>query len=203
MASTSTAGARCSGGSRPDRPFEHTSTGGNEMRWVTRERPKTDRIACPWLIRNFIDPDAEFVYVPAGEVLAVAEREGAHSYDAPGAEYTHRDGLCSFEVLIADYGLDDPALARLARIVHGADVADDRDATPESRGLLAVAEGFHLLELDDHRQLELSWPVYDALYRWCQEQVSGRPEAPAGLGSSATQDVPSTSWGLGPAPPSA
>jgi hypothetical protein len=143
------------------------------MKWVTRERPKTDRIACPWLIRSFIDPDAEFLFVPAGEVLAVAEREGAHSYDAPGAEYTHRDGLCSFEVLVADYGLDDPALVRLAGIVHGADVAGDRDATPESRGLLAVAEGFHLLELGDHRQLELSLPVYDALYRWCQEQVSG------------------------------
>src|SRR5438132_122651 len=79
------------------------------MKWVTRERPKTDRIACPWLIRNFIDKDAEFLYVPADQVLEVAEREGAHSYDAPGAEYTHRDGLCSFEVLLEAYGLDDPA----------------------------------------------------------------------------------------------
>ena len=104
------------------------------MKWVTRERPKTDRIACPWLIRNFIDKDAEFLYVPADQVLEVAEREGAHSYDAPGAEYTHRDGLCSFEVLLEDYGLDDPALQLLGRIVHGADVADDRDATPQSRG---------------------------------------------------------------------
>ena len=142
------------------------------MKWVTRERPKTDRIACPWLIRNFIDPEAEFLYVPADEVLAVAEREGAISYDAPGARYTHRDGLCSFEVLVAEYGIDDRAIARLARIVHGADVAEDRDATPESRGLLAVAEGFHLLELDDHRQLELSLPVYDALYAWCQNEVA-------------------------------
>jgi hypothetical protein len=142
------------------------------VKWVTRERPKTDRIACPWLIRNFIDRDAEFLYVPAGDVLAVAEREGAHSYDAPGAEYTHRDGLCSFEVLLDEFGLDDPALRRLALIVHGADVADDRDATPESRGLLAVAEGFHLLELGDHRQLELSLPVYDALYAWCAREVA-------------------------------
>jgi hypothetical protein len=141
------------------------------MRWVTRERPKTDRIACPWLIKNFIDPQAEFVYVPAGQVLEVADHDDAHSYDAPGAEYTHRDGLCSFEVLLADYQLDDPALALLARIVHGADVADDRDATPQSRGLLAVAEGFHLLELGDHRQLELSLPVYDALYAWCKAEV--------------------------------
>jgi len=142
------------------------------VKWVTRERPKTDRIACPWLILNFIDPDAEFLYIPADEVLAVAEREGALSYDAPGARYTHRDGLCSFEVLVEDYGIDDPAVRLLARIVHGADVADDRDATPESRGLLAVAEGFHLLELDDHRQLELSLPVYDALYAWCRNEVA-------------------------------
>jgi hypothetical protein len=141
------------------------------VKWVTRERPKTDRIACPWLIRNFIDSEAEFLYVPADEVLAVAEREGAHSYDAPGARYTHRDGLCSFEVLVEEYAIDDPAIALLARIVHGADVSEDRDATPESRGLLAVAEGFHLLELDDHRQLELSLPVYDALYAWCRNEV--------------------------------
>ena len=140
-------------------------------KWVTRERPKTDRIACPWLIRKFIDPDAEFLYVPAEEVLDVAEREGAHSYDAPDAEYTHRDGLCSFEVLVEEYGIEDPAVRLLARVVHGADVADDRDATPESRGLLAVAEGFHLLDLGDHRQLELSLPVYDALYAWSQHEV--------------------------------
>ena len=137
------------------------------MKWVTRERPKTDRIACPWLIRTFIDADAEFLFVPPDDVLAVAEQERALSFDAPGARYTHRDGLCSFEVLLEEHSLDDPALHRLARIVHGADMADDRDATPESRGLLAVAEGFALLELGDHRQLELSLPVYDALYAWC------------------------------------
>jgi hypothetical protein len=141
------------------------------MKWVTRERPKTDRIACPWLIKKFIDSDAEFVYVPADHVLAVAEREGGYSYDAPDARYTHRDGLCSFEVLVEEYELDDPALHLLARIVHGADVADDRDATPQSRGLLAVAEGFYLLDLGDHRQLKLSLPVYDALYAWCKHEV--------------------------------
>jgi hypothetical protein len=146
------------------------------VRWVTRERPKTDRIACPWLIRHFIDSDAEFLYVPADEVLAVAEREQAFSFDAPGATYTHRDGLCSFEVLIEEYEIRDSAIALLARIVHGADVADDRDATPQSRGLLAVAEGFHLLELDDHRQLELSLPVYDALYAWCRNEVGAGRE---------------------------
>jgi hypothetical protein len=155
------------------------------MKWVTRERPKTDRIACPWLIKNFIDPGAEFLYVPAGEVLEVAKREDAHSYDAPGAEYTHRDGLCSFEVLIADYEIDDSALKLLARIVHGADMADDRDATPQSRGLLAVAEGFHLLDLSDHRQLELSLPVYDALYAWCKAEVDAG-NAPSTSGTDST-----------------
>ena len=141
------------------------------MKWVTRERPKTDRIACPWLIRRFIDPEAEILFVPADEVLAVAEREDASSFDAPGARYTHRDGLCSFEVLVAEHEIADPAVHLLARIVHGADIAEDRDATPQSRGLLAIAEGFHLLELDDHRQLELSLPVYDALYAWCRREV--------------------------------
>ena len=141
------------------------------MKWVTRERPKTDRIACPWLILHFIDSEAEFLYVPADDVLAVADREDALSYDAPGARYTHRDGLCSFEVLVEEYGIEDPAVHLLAQIVHGADVAEDRDATLQSRGLLAVAEGFHLLGLDDHRQLELSLPVYDALYAWCRNEI--------------------------------
>ena len=142
------------------------------MKWVTREHPKTDRIACPWLIKNFIDPDAEFLYVPAEEVLAVADRDEAHSYDAPGARYTHRDGLCSFEVLVDEYAISDPAVHLLARIVHGADVAEDRNATPQSPGLQAVAEGFHyLVPDDDHRQLELEWPVYDALYQWCKRQA--------------------------------
>ena len=142
------------------------------MKWVTREHPKTDRIACPWLIKNFIDADAEFLYVPADQVLDVAEREDAHSYDAKDARYTHRDGLCSFEVLVEEYEITDPAVHLLARIVHGADVSEDRDATPQSRGLLAVAEGFHLLNLGDLRQLELSLPVYDALYAWCKNEVA-------------------------------
>jgi hypothetical protein len=141
------------------------------MKWVTRERPKTDRIACPWLIRTFIDGGAEFLYVPADRVLDVAAEEGAVSFDAPGARYTHRDGLCSFEVLVEEHAIEDPAVGLLARIVHGADVEDDRDATPQSRGLFAIAEGFHLLGLPDLRQLELSLPVYDALYAWCQREV--------------------------------
>jgi hypothetical protein len=142
------------------------------VKWVTREHPKTDRIACPWLIRKFIDPDAEIIYVPRDEVLAYAAREGATSFDAPGARYTHRDGLCSFEVLIEENGLDDPALAVMAKVVHGADVSEDRDATPQSRGLEAIADGFALLGIDDEHQLALELPVYDALYAWAQDQVA-------------------------------
>ena len=143
------------------------------MQWVTREHPKTDRIACPWLIRTFIDEDAEIVYVPRDEVLPYAQRTGAISFDAPGAQYTHRDGLCSFEVLIADYRLTgDPALELVARVVHGADVSEDLDSTPESAGLLAIADGFSYLDLDDQRQLELELPVYDALYAWARRRLS-------------------------------
>jgi hypothetical protein len=142
------------------------------MKWVTREHPRTDRIACPWLIRKFIDPEAEIVYVPREEVLDYAEREGAISFDAPGAKFTHRAGKCSFEILIDEYGITDPAITILAQIVHGADVSEDRDVTPQSRGLEAIAEGFALLDLDDQRQLELELPVYDALFAWAQQEVS-------------------------------
>jgi hypothetical protein len=142
------------------------------MKWVTREHPRTDRIACPWLIRTFIDPGAEIVFVPRDQVLAYAEREGATSFDAPGATFTHRDGLCTFEVMVEQHGLgDDAALVLLARVVHGADVSEDRDATPQSRGLLAIADGFALLGIDDQRQLELELPVYDALYAWARHEV--------------------------------
>jgi len=141
------------------------------MKWVTREHPKTDRIACPWLIRKFIDPEAEILYVPDADVLPTAEREGAISFDAPDARYTHRDGLCSFEVLIAEYQLTDPALEIMAPIVHGADIDKGIDTTRESAGLLAISHGFALLDLTDERQLELELPVYDALYAWSQTQV--------------------------------
>jgi hypothetical protein len=143
------------------------------MRWVTRGDSRTDRVACPWLIRMLIDLGAEIVFVGGDEVLPYAEREGAISFDAKGARYTHRDGLCSFEVLIEDHALGgDPALALMARVVHGADVAEDRDATPQSRGLLAIADGFALLNVDDQRQLELELPVYDALYAWARDQIA-------------------------------
>ncbi len=144
------------------------------MQWVTREHPHTDRIACPWLIRTFIDPDAEIVYVPRDEVLPYAERTGAISFDAPGARYTHRDGLCSFEVLVEEYALGgDAALALVAKVVHGADVTDDADITPQSRGLEAIARGFMDLDVGDQEQLRLELPVYDALYAWAKRQVAG------------------------------
>ena len=125
------------------------------MKWVTRARPKTDRIACPWLIRRFIDPDAEILYVPTDQVLAVAEREGAHGFDTPGAEYDHRGNKCTFEVLIDDYDLaGDPALMRLARIVHAADIESEIDTDPFAPRCSPSAFGGLDVEADDHRLLE-------------------------------------------------
>jgi hypothetical protein len=144
------------------------------MKWVTRENANVDRIACPWLIKRFIDQDSEFLFVSRDEVLDVAEREGGHSYDAVGAEYTHRDGKCSFDVLVEEFNLtDDAALVRLAQIVHAADVSEDIDSSPEGPGLSAIAHGFALLHrTEDHRKIELETPMYDALYAWCQSQVA-------------------------------
>jgi hypothetical protein len=144
------------------------------MKWVTRENANVDRIACPWLIRRFIDQEAEFLFVPRDQVLEVAEREGAHSYDAPGGEYTHRNGKCSFDVLIEEFDLaGDAALVRLARIVHAADVSEDRDTSPEGAGLYAIAHGFALLHgTEDHRKIKLETPMYDALYAWCQDELA-------------------------------
>ena len=144
------------------------------MRWITRERPKTDRIACPWLIRRFIDPSAEIVYLPADAVVAsAAEDPEARSFDAPGADYTHRGNACTFEVLIEEFDLGaDAALVRLARVVHAADVSEDLGSDPLGPGLLAIAEGGLEVEADDHRLLERGSFVYDALYAWCGRQVS-------------------------------
>jgi hypothetical protein len=140
---------------------------------VTRARPKTDRIACPWLIRRFIDPDAEIAYVPADKVLDVAAEHMAHSFDAPGATYDHRDGRCTFEVLIDEYHLSgDEALVRLARIVHAADISSDLDTDALGPGLLAIGQGGLDVEADDQRLLARAGFVYDALYAWCHQQVA-------------------------------
>ena len=144
------------------------------MKWVTRARPKTDRIACPWLIRRFIDADAEILYVPAGEVLAVADAEAAVSFDAPGARYDHRGGRCTFEVLIDEHDLaGDPALVRLAAIVHAADIDGQLHTHDAAPGLLAIGIGGLDVEADDHRLLERASFVYDALYAWCARREAG------------------------------
>jgi hypothetical protein len=141
------------------------------VKWVTRKNANVDRIACPWLIRRFIDSDAEFLFVPAAEVSAVAEREDASPYDVEGVELGHVDGRCSFESIMVKYKLTDPALKRLARIVHGADVPADVNVTPESAGLQAIAHGFALAHGEqDHEKIRLETPMYDALYSWCQDQ---------------------------------
>jgi hypothetical protein len=146
------------------------------MKWVTRERPKVDRIACPWLIRRFIDRHALFLFVPPDQVAAVAVREGAIPFDVPGAEFGHHGAKCSFDAILDKYRIDDPALRHLARIVRGADTAD-KDLTPESRGLEAIARGFSMAYVDDHVQMEAELPVYDALYAWCQSRVGAEAAA--------------------------
>jgi hypothetical protein len=142
------------------------------MKWVTRERVKVDRVACPWLIKKFIDPQAEFLFVARERVLEVADREGAIPFDVPGVELGHHDGKCSFEALVARYEIEDPAVHLLAKIVHGADVKQDLFGRPEAPGLEAIAEGFRYLGLkNDHEILEKEFIVYDALYAYCRQKV--------------------------------
>lgn len=142
------------------------------MKWVTREHVKVDRVACPWLIKKFVDPQAEFRFVPADKVNEVSEHEGAIPFDAPGVELGHHEGKCSFEAIVAKYHLEDPGVQLLARIVHGADVKDDLCARPEAAGLKAIAAGFGLIGLrDDQEILDREFIVYDALYAYCQKEA--------------------------------
>lgn len=143
-------------------------TGERASRWVTRERPKIDRIACPWLIRRFIDPRAEFLYVPTAEVFSEAARLGAVAYDIPGAPVSHEGEACSFDALLRAFDLHVPALDVLARIVRGADT-DRLDLAPQSAGLLAFSLGLSRLHPDDPVMLEAALPLYDALYAWCRD----------------------------------
>lgn len=140
-------------------------------RFVTREKPKVDRVACPWLIKKFIDPDAELLFVPADEVMTVAEREGALPYDVPDVELGHHDGSSSFEAFIRKYSLTDPALLELAKIVRAADT-QDRAVAPEGEGLRQLANGWHLLDWSLEKRLEFGFGVYDCLYAVCQGRVS-------------------------------
>ena len=139
--------------------------------WVTRARPKVDRIACPWLIRRFVDPDAQFLFVPTGEVPGVAEQMGATPFDIEGVEWSHRGELCTFDVMVGAFGLGTvDALTRLALIVRGADT-NRLDLVPEAAGLLAVSLGLSRMYADDLEQLDAGLAVYDALYRWCRDAI--------------------------------
>ncbi len=144
------------------------------MKWITREHVNVDRVACPWLIRRFIDPAAELLFVPADQVMAMAERENAIPYDVQGVELGHHGKECSFDAIVRKYGLDaEPAITLLARIVNGADTDNTLWSQPESAGLKAVAEGFrHLGFKDDHEINQAEWIVYDALYAYCQKRVA-------------------------------
>jgi hypothetical protein len=146
-------------------------TGERPSRWITRSRPKIDRIACPWLIRRCIDPRAEFLYLPAAQVLAGAARLQAVAFDIEGAPITHDGPSCSFDAVLKAFDLHDPALDRLARIVRGADTAH-LELAPESAGLLALSLGFSQLHADDHAMLESAMPAYDALYAWCRDAAA-------------------------------
>ena len=149
------------------------------MKWITRERPKIDRIACPWLIARFIDDIPEFVFVPAADVLSQATQTGAVPYDIPGVELSHVDELCSFDAFVKKYQLTDPALQQLAVIVRGADTARF-ELSPQAAGLLAISPGLSHQFQDDHEMLKQGVVMYDALYEWCkacQQETHGWPPA--------------------------
>jgi hypothetical protein len=137
------------------------------MKWITRERPKIDRVACPWLIARFIDKEPEFLYVPANQVMSEAQRTGAVPYDVPGVEFTHVGELCSFDAFLARYDLTDSALKQLAAIVRGADTSR-LELTPQSPGLYALSLGLSHNFSDDHEMLKHGMVMYDALYAWCR-----------------------------------
>jgi hypothetical protein len=143
------------------------------MKWITRERPKIDRIACPWLIRRFVDPQAEFLYVPPASVTDEARRLEAIPYDVPDVELTHNGPLCSFDAFLKKYGLRDPALDRLADIVRAADT-DALQKSPQAAGLLAISLGLSANIPDDQRMLEVGMTIYDALYTWCKHLENER-----------------------------
>ncbi|MFM0123067.1 chromate resistance protein [Paraburkholderia sp. RL18-101-BIB-B] len=147
------------------------------MKWITRERPKIDRIACPWLVQRFIDKSPEFLFVPADQVLAVAELEGAIPFDIPGVKLTHVGELCSFDTFLAEYQLSDPALAALAVIVRGADTAR-LDLAPQAAGLLALSLGLSRIFENDHEMLSHGMVMYDALYAWCRDCQSEKHDWP-------------------------
>ena len=140
------------------------------MKWVTREKAKVDRIACPWLIKKFVDPEAEFLFVPADQVLQVAKERDAIPFDVPNVELGHQGEKCSFDAIVEKYKLNDKALLELAKIVRGADTPN-RSLTAESAGLVAIAEGFRAISKDDFDNMEKQFYVYDALYEFCKVRL--------------------------------
>jgi hypothetical protein len=144
------------------------------MLWVTRSHVHVDRVACPWLIRRFVDSEARFLFVPKSQIGRVVQETGAIPFDAPDVELGHHGGQCSFETIIEKYGLSEPGLLRLARIVHAADIAAELRTDEIAPGLEAIATGFSLILPDDQANLEKQFVVYDALYAWCRLQVAGR-----------------------------
>lgn len=141
------------------------------MKWITRSHAMVDRIACPWLIRKFVDSEAEFIYVAASQVMARAKELVAIPFDVKDVELGHHGEKCSFDAIIEKYELKDPALLEMAKIIRGADTSA-KDLTPESRGLEAFARGFRLLSANDHDNLEKQFPMYDALYAYCTMKVA-------------------------------
>ena len=142
------------------------------MKWMTRSHVHVDRVACPWLITRFVDNEAEFLFVPRSQIDQVAKETGAIPFDAPGVELGHKDGRCSFESIMAKYDLKDPALVRLSKIIHAADVSEDIDKDPIARGFEAIAVGYSLRYPSDEENLLHQFEVYDALYAWCRLQVA-------------------------------
>ncbi|MCP3955473.1 MAG: chromate resistance protein [Desulfobacterales bacterium] len=143
------------------------------MKWITRSHVHVDRVACPWLITRFVDSEAEFLFVPKSQVLDVAAKTGATPFDTPGAELHHRDNLCTFDIIIADYELTDKALLRMARIINAADT-DNLDADPLAAGFEALAVGYGLRYPDDLENIERQFEMYDALYAWCRLDIAGQ-----------------------------
>lgn len=144
------------------------------MKWITRSHVHVDRVACPWLISRFVDSEAEFIFVPKNQIDRVVTETGGIPFDTATAELGHHDGKCSFETIIEKYGLTDPALIRLARIVHAADIEADRESDPIAPGLEAIAVGFSLRFPDDAENIGRQFEVYDALYAWCRLQVANQ-----------------------------
>ena len=142
------------------------------MKWVTRSHVHVDRVACPWLITRFVDNEAEFLFVPSGEIKRIVEQTGSIPFDAPGVELGHVEGRCSFDSIILKYGLKEPGLLRLAKIVHAADIAEQLDSDPIAQGLEAIATGYSVRYPEDKENLVHQFEVYDALYAWCRLEVA-------------------------------